>query len=61
MDSVSGCEPDFMKSTLGIVAEHAASAKAHAVTAMTRVMISPWAAQGRLSQNPAIEVAADAG
>src|SRR5215831_6493138 len=41
MVSVSGCGADFMKSRLrlGIVAEHAASMKPHAVTAMTRLMI----------------------
>src|SRR5262249_49190925 len=41
MASVSACGADFMKSRLrlGIVAEHAASMKPHAVTAMTRLMI----------------------
>src|SRR5262249_23010449 len=40
MASVSACGADFMKSRLrlGIVAEHAASMKPHAVTAMTRLM-----------------------
>jgi hypothetical protein len=41
MASVSACGADFMKSRLrlGIVAEHAASMKPHAVMAMTRLMI----------------------
>ena len=34
-----------MKSKLGIVVEHAASVKPHAMTAITRLMIpTPWAA-----------------
>src|SRR5215468_6644640 len=39
MASVSGCGVDFRKSRLGIVAEHAASMKPHAMRAMTRLMI----------------------
>jgi len=51
MASASGCGVDFRKSRLGIVAEHAASMKPHAMTAMTRLMIGShhWAAQRRLS------------
>jgi hypothetical protein len=43
MASVSACGADFIKSRLrlGIVAEHAASMKPHAVTAMTRLVIPP--------------------
>jgi phosphate starvation-inducible membrane PsiE len=37
-DSASGA--DFMKSRLGIVVEHAASMKPHAMTAMTRLIIA---------------------
>jgi hypothetical protein len=40
MASVSACGADFMKSRLGIVVEHAASMKPHAMTAMTRLMIT---------------------
>jgi hypothetical protein len=39
MASDSACGADFMKSRLGIVVEHAASMKPHAMTAMTRPMI----------------------
>ena len=45
MASVSGWEADFMKSMLGIVAEHAPSVKPYAMTAINRFMIPhPWAA-----------------
>jgi hypothetical protein len=46
MASVSACGADFMKSRLrlGIVAEHAASMRPHAVTAMTRLMIQTTSA-----------------
>jgi hypothetical protein len=42
MASVSACGADFMKSRFrfGIVAEHAASMKPHATTAMSRLMIA---------------------
>src|SRR5438552_18284327 len=40
MASDSACGADFMKSRLGIVVEHAASMKPHAMTAMTRLMIA---------------------
>src|SRR5262249_53245374 len=52
MASVSACGADFMKSRLrlGIVAEHAASMKPHAVTTMTRLMIHTTSRHGgRLS------------
>src|SRR5262245_42961307 len=58
MASVSACGADFMKSRLrlGIVAEHAASMKPHAVTAMTLLMIHTTSAAGAASpQNTAIE------
>jgi hypothetical protein len=41
MASDSACGADFMKSRLGIVVEHAASMKPHAMTAMIRLMIDP--------------------
>jgi hypothetical protein len=37
-DSASGA--DFMKSRFGIVVEHAASMKPHAMTAITRLIIA---------------------
>jgi hypothetical protein len=55
MASDSACGADFMKSRLGIVVEHAASMKPHAVTAMTRLMIHTWAASAASLQNTAIE------
>ena len=58
MASVSACGADFIKSRLrlGIVAEHAASMRPHAVTAMTRLMIPHLGGIGPpLPQNTAIK------
>src|SRR6266508_1567277 len=41
MASVSDCGADLRKSRLGIVAEHAASIRPQATTAITRIMIPP--------------------
>src|SRR6266511_5674650 len=41
MASVSDCGADLRKSRLGIVAEHAASIRPQATTAITRLMIPP--------------------
>jgi hypothetical protein len=50
MASVSDCGADLRKSRLGIVVEHAASMKPHAMTAMTRLIIaSRHAASPRVS------------
>src|SRR5262249_56592761 len=53
MANVSGCGVDLRKSRLGIVAEHAASMKPHATTAMTRLMIgSPPPGRPRAASPP---------
>jgi hypothetical protein len=57
MASVSDCGADLRKSKLGIVAEHAANIRPHAMTAMTRLMIpTPLGGIGRLlPQNTTID------
>jgi hypothetical protein len=60
MDSISASEADFMKSRLGMAVEHAASMRPHAMTAMTRVMISPLGPHRAVLPEPFSGGAADA-
>src|SRR5215813_8792104 len=56
MASASDCGVDLRKSRLGIVAEHAATIKPQATTAITRLMIPPTsAATPPLPQNATLE------